>query len=83
MKSPLSPSDIEVLLHCHTCPEPHPRLKAVAVEEALAMFEDCDMISKVGRADIYTTTAKGKMFIRMLCETPAPIEIWIDPRKNI
>lgn len=38
LKPVLTPSDLEVLIHCHAIPTPHPRWEAPAVREALNMF---------------------------------------------
>jgi hypothetical protein len=85
MKSPLSPSDIEVLLHCHTTPGPHPRLDAPAVQEALRMFRGCAMIEVVepkftpGGGSAFNTTPKGDAFVKALCNTPEPVQTWTVP----
>lgn len=78
MKSPLSPSDIEVLLWCHSRAEPHPRLAAPAVHEAIQMYERCGMIEKrdVPDLSLYRTTAKGRAFIEALCKVSEPVPVW-------
>ena len=70
MKSPLSCSDIEVLIHCHVSPIPHPRRHAPAVRDALGMFQTCEMIEPVLNAEqeeVFNLTHKGRSFIRAIC----------------
>lgn len=77
MKSPLSPSDIEVLLHCYSCPSQHPRRHAPAVEEAFEMFEGCGMIVRTDETyegyRVWRTTDKGAFFVDKLCNMQEPI----------
>lgn len=88
MKTPLSPSDIEVLLHCHTCTAPHPRLEAPEVQDAFDMFSRSGMIVWVpGQAHQsnkphYITTPKGDAFIEALLNTPEPVQSWTVPAKG-
>jgi len=78
----MTPNDIEVLLHCHCIPRPHPRKDAPAVSESIKMFLDNGLIdiSLEGGSDCYKTTEKGRFLVKMLCETPFPDQIFIDPR---
>ena len=77
----MTPSDIEVLIHCHGVATVHPRIKAPAVEEAIKMFLKNDLIIGTG-PDYYETTTKGMYLIKMLCGTPFPISEYSDPREN-
>lgn len=72
----MTPNDIEVLLHCHTCPSVHPRFDAQAVIESLDMFLDSGIIQR-GDGDLFTTTDKGKALVSILCDTPFPTPAWI------
>ena len=80
MKNPLSPSDLEVLIHYHTSPTWHPRRDAPAVIAGTKMFLDCGMIQDKGLSPDadwpYTTTEKGRAFIQALCRTPEPQANW-------
>ena len=83
MKPPLSPSDIEVLIHCHVSPEPHPRRGAPAVCEALDMWMRGGFIRYTSShinpfVATYETTAKGKAMIEALCNTEEPRQVWVD-----
>jgi hypothetical protein len=85
MKSPLSPSDIEVLLHCHTTPARHPRFEAEAVQRAISMFVQAGMVvhnPQPGEYHVYTTTDKGDAFIEALLNTPEPVQSWTVPAKG-
>ncbi len=77
MKSPLSPCDINVLLHCHVSPEPHPAAGAPAVKESYDMFKKSGLIVRNNNA--WVTTAKGDAFVAALCRTPEPVAIWAIP----
>ena len=76
---PLAPNDIEVLIHYYSCPEAHPRINAPAVQSAIDKFIE-DGIFIENNCDVIRITDKGKAFVKMLCETPYPINIWTDPR---
>lgn len=78
----MSPSDIEVLIHCHVNPLPHPRREAPAVEDALADFKQLGLITEGVKPQTYTTTIGGELLVTMLCDTPFPTRDWIDPRKK-
>lgn len=79
MEHHLSPNDIEVLIHCHCRPEPHPRLDAPAVRDAINRFLHFGII-KISGKDMYNTTDRGDALMMMLCRTPFPESIWVDPR---
>ena len=82
MKTPLSPSDIEVLLHCHTTPSRHPRFDAEAVQRAISMFVQSGLVMHMPQPTehhVYPTTAKGDAFVKALCNTPEPVQTWTVP----
>lgn len=84
MKSPLSPSDIEVLIWCHAHPEPHPRIDAPAVKGAVEMWFAAGMLRHTATDDdVFATTDKGKAMIAALCKTPEPRAVWVDAQDNI
>ena len=78
----LTPNDIGILIHCHCCPEPHPRLSAPAVQETIARFLKEGLIEPLvypaGYVDCYTTTERGKALMALLCCTPFPTKQWVD-----
>jgi len=82
----MTPSDINVLLHYHVCPEPHPRLDAPAIQETIAEFVTAGILkpgvhpSKDGS---YITTGRGNALVQMLCSTPFPVQKWVDQNNKI
>lgn len=76
-----SPSDIEVILHYHSSPEPHPRFDAPAVTRAVVAFLNAGILKHSNTfASGYECTAKGNAWVRMICSTPYPVEAFTDPR---
>lgn len=77
-----SPNNIEVLLHYHTTPEPHPRIDAPAVKEATEMLlrVECIKPSMPGR---FNTTPKGKAWVEALCNVELPQEAYVDSNQNV
>ena len=82
MKSPLSPDDIEVLLHYFVNPCEHPRYKAPAVQSAIDMFIGCGILEPSGGPSPWKTTEKGSAMVRALCRTPEPQLIYADANGN-
>jgi hypothetical protein len=78
----MSPSDLEVLIHCHAIAGIHPRADAPAVRDVLERFRSNDIIEECSgdrRGEFYTTE-RGKAWLEMILRTPMPVEAWIDPR---
>ena len=70
----MTPNAIEILLHCHVCPLPHPLRDAPAVAEELASFLANRLIEdEPGSPGCYRTTLRG----RLLCNTPWPVSVFI------
>lgn len=79
-----SPNNIEVLLHYHTNPTPHPRIHAPAVLEATDLFIKHGVIRlEDGMTGEYRTTPKGKAWVAALCNVEVPREAYIDKDGNI
>lgn len=69
-------SNIEVLLHCHTSPEPHPRRHAPAVIEGLALLMRHGLIELAGYGEqVWTTTSKGKALVERLKSVSLEVEV--------
>ena len=70
----MTPNDVEILLHCHSCPVPHPRADAPAVAEALKKFEMLGaIVNGVGHLEgVYNTTDLGKAWVSAICNVPLP-----------
>jgi len=80
----MTPSDIEVLIHCHCRPEPHPRADAPAVSTAITSFLINGLIERYGDEKlVYVTTSRGRAHINQLCSTPWPIQAWINDRSEV
>ena len=75
MKMPRTPSEIEVLLHCHFVGELHPRRNTPAVRGALGELEAEGFIKYRLSEDIYDTTARGRAWVEELCKVlPPPMD---------
>lgn len=74
-----TPSNLEVLLHCHYSPEIHPRIDAPAVKEGLDYLLRTSMIEFGSGRFIYKTTAKGRAYIDYLMQVPFPEQHWFVP----
>ncbi len=74
----MTPNAIEVLIHCHVCPLPHPRSDAPAVAEELQSLQANRLIEpEPGSPGGYRTTDRGRAHIAQLCNTPWPKQAWI------
>ena len=78
----MTPNDIEILIHCHVSPSDHPRMRAPAVKETYAVFEESGMIEKTD-GGYYRTTERGRAHVEVLCSTPWPTQAWIDQNGNV
>ena len=76
----MTPNDIEILLHFYTTPEPHERMDALAVKEAIESFLERKILVYDNGDARFHVTGKGEKLVHMLCETPDPIQRWLDPR---
>jgi hypothetical protein len=73
--------EINILLHYHCIPNPHPQADAPAVREATRMFVNDGILRlNLGSERIYILTMRGEKLVEMLCSTPYPEERWVDPR---
>ena len=83
----MTPSAVEVLMHYHYSPEPHPRHLAPAVRDARNAFLKMGVIQpiKIKQSQVipvepypgcmlFHTTDKGKRWIEAICATPCPAE---------
>jgi len=78
-----SPNNIEVLLHCHTRPQPHPRLDAGAVRDAIGEFLRLGAIEPDEEANCWRTTPLGKAWVQALCNVPPPRTAFVDEHGNL
>ncbi len=80
-----TPLAIEMLLHFYCTSEPFLRQNAPACMETLRMLADSGLVKpddREGRAmeGAFQTTERGASLVAMLCRTPLPISLWVDPR---
>lgn len=77
-------NDIDVLIHCHVSPIPHPRIKAPAVRESIQSFLEAGLIYRsTNEENIYTTTERGSAHLSQLCNTELPTQVWTDQHGRI
>jgi hypothetical protein len=81
----MTPNGIEILIHCHCCPAPHPRIDAPAVREEIRSFLANGLVEASPELgpDIYTTTGRGKAHIAQLCNTAWPRQGWVTERGDV
>lgn len=76
----MTPNDLEILIHCHVSPTPHPRFDAPGVKKALDDLVECGLIVlHNGNCGIYSTTDRGNAHMQVLCYIPLPEKKWVDP----
>lgn len=68
-----TPNNIEVLLHCHCSPEPHPRIHAPAVADAIAFLEASGAIERDPYPGSFRTTPLGRRWVASLCNVGLPL----------
>lgn len=80
----MTPNAIEILIHCHVSPIPHPRRDSRAVAEELESLEMNGLIKLIDNArNVYTTTDRGAAHVSQLCKTPWPVQKWVDAHGKI
>jgi len=74
----MTPNAIEILLHCHCSPLPHPRRDAKSVQEELQTLENNLLIEpEPGCKGGYRTTERGRAHVAQLCALPWPVQAWV------
>ena len=79
----MTPLQIEVLLHYHTCELVFPRFDAPAVQDAISWFVAHDLITSSLEPGCYHTTERGKTLVTLLCSIPFPQQQWVDQHGNV
>jgi hypothetical protein len=82
MKTIYSPNNIDVLLHCHTCPRPHERFNAPAVQDAIRDLLNAGAIEPDGD-ERFSTTPLGRAWVQALCSVPPPRTAFIDEQGRV
>lgn len=78
----MTPNDIDVLLHYHVNPNPHPRIGAHAVRDSINWFVH-EGIFKVLSGSLYATTDRGKALVIKLCSVDLPKLAWVDENNTV
>lgn len=78
----MTPNDIEILLHCHTCPDRHPRMEAPGVRSTFQSLEINGLIEE-HKDGYFVTTGRGKAHVETLCTTPWPVQKWVNDKNEI
>lgn len=85
-----TPADLEVLIHYHCTPGPHPRIDSPLVEKATSKFIRDGIIELAPQDksrdvvfDSFNTTAKGRAWLAMILQVEYPQEAWIDATGKI
>jgi hypothetical protein len=79
MSMRMTPVCIQALMHWHYCDEPLPVTPAFT--DAIKVLRTSGLIDRLPD-DKHTTTARGKAYVEMICNTPFPEMAWIDPRNK-
>ena len=69
-----TPSHLDVLLHYHVSPTPHPRAHAPAVKEHTEDLHRLGLLepAKFSYGGKWTTSLKGNAYVASLCAAPLP-----------
>jgi hypothetical protein len=85
MRAIYSPNNINVLLHYHCSPEPHERIEAPAVQEAveLLLSEGAIRPDEAQGPNCYRTTPLGMAWVEALCRVTTPRAVFVDQQGRI
>jgi hypothetical protein len=78
----MTPYEIELLLNIHCSPAALPQADTPLLGITLRGFENEDLIKPSTFESGWETTLKEFAFVEMLCDTPLPKQVWIDPRSD-
>lgn len=73
----MTPSDIEILIHCACCPGQHPRYDAPAVYDSIKNMHHSGLLIEQ-KPGFYKTTDKGNAHLTQLCNLPLPKQVFVD-----
>lgn len=83
MKQTNSPSDVELLLHCYYCPDPHPRYHAPAITEGIKKLIRLGAIEATVYSNIFATTPLGVAWVKAICNVQPPRSVFVDEKGKI
>ena len=76
----LPPVYIEILMNIHGRREPYGHADAPILREAVKDFLLHEIIEDSGDYPRYTLTRRGRALVDMICNTPLPALVFVDPR---
>ncbi len=76
----MTPLAIEILLHFHVSPLPHPLSAYPAVAAEIESQLNNGLIEEEKAS--YRTTERGKAHVQQLCNLPFPTQMWVDKDGN-
>jgi len=71
----MTPNDIEILIHCHVSPAPHPRYEYIT--DVIRQLLTSDLIQHGDEPNSFRTTERGAAHVEQLCDTPWPVQAWV------
>ncbi len=74
----MTPSDIEVLIHCWCATTVHPKFYSPDVQAAIRQFESDGVVELTDDKNVYQITAKGAAWLKAVCNTPYPQALWTE-----
>jgi hypothetical protein len=76
-----SPYQIGIVLHHHVSHGKFPLWTAPAYEETVGALIKAGILEQVGGEGRITTTPLGTTLVGLWCETPLPVQVFVDPRQ--
>lgn len=73
-----SPFNIEILLHYHVSPEPHPRIELESVRHFTDELVKLGVIVHKQSPNSYITTDLGRSWVEALCNVELPRQAYVD-----
>lgn len=75
-----TPLHLELMLHHHAIAEPFPQDTFTIVQYRQDLIDAGLLTINEESGGGFSSTQRGKGFVDLLCSTPPPVAIWVDPR---
>ena len=72
----MTPLHLEILMHHHVSPEPFPR-DSYVIRSYRQYLIEVGLLGPGDEPQVYTTTDKGKAWIKKALSTPMPTQKWV------
>jgi hypothetical protein len=72
----MSALQLEVLLHCHTRVDNHPKVDVPVYKEAHEKLYAAGLLTFTS-SGVYTSSVMGQVYVKRLLETPLPVQKWV------